>query len=117
MSRQRRLGEILVDLGVIDHADLDRVLAALERRHDHCKVGQVAREMGLISEEHILAALAVQMNLFPGIGLLTLQEILCSLLEPDLATPPETSRCRQSGGQCRGGLAPAHPPGQPVRSS
>ena len=32
--------------------------------------------MGLVTEEHILAALAVQMNLFPGVQRMTLQQIL-----------------------------------------
>jgi hypothetical protein len=32
--------------------------------------------MGLVNEEHILAALTVQMNLFPGVQEMTLQQIL-----------------------------------------
>ena len=32
--------------------------------------------MGLVGEEEILAALAVQMGLFPGVGRLTLRQIL-----------------------------------------
>jgi hypothetical protein len=38
--------------------------------------------MGLLSEEHILAALAVQMNLFPGIDRLNLPQVLSYLHAP-----------------------------------
>ena len=47
---------------------MERVLEAMQRRRRRQKFGQTARDMGLIDEEHILAALAVQMNLFPGVG-------------------------------------------------
>ncbi len=80
MHEQRKIGEILVDLGVIDETDVDRVLDALDRRYDQQKFGQVARDMGLLDEEHTLAALAVQMELFPGIDRCTLKEILHALL-------------------------------------
>jgi hypothetical protein len=83
---RKKLGEILVDLGVLTPADVDNVLAALQRRTRRQKFGQVARDMGLVEEEHILAALAVQMELFRGIGDLTLPEILRSLR--DNSTPP-----------------------------
>ena len=76
MSRRKKLGEILVDLKVLRAADVERVLHALGRRFDRQKFGEVARNMGLVSEEHILAALAVQMNLFPGIERMTLNQIL-----------------------------------------
>jgi hypothetical protein len=76
MHTEQKLGEILVRLKVLSRYDLDRVVQAMRRLGRRQKFGQLARAMGLITEEHILAALAVQMNLFPGIQRMTLQEIL-----------------------------------------
>ena len=76
MGTEQKLGEILVRLRVLNRIDLDRVMEALRRSERRQKFGQVARAMGLVTEEHILAALAVQMNLFPGVQRMTLQQIL-----------------------------------------
>jgi hypothetical protein len=84
---RKRLGEILVDLQVLTVAEVDRVLAAMRRRRDRAKFGQVAREMGLLREEHILAALAVQMQLFPNVSEMSLQRLLGRLSDP-IRTPP-----------------------------
>jgi hypothetical protein len=83
----RKLGEILVDLGVLKTPDVGRVLDALSRRLDRQKFGQMAQTMGLLREEHILAALAVQMDLFPGIERMSLGQILTSLQDPKPETP------------------------------
>ena len=88
MARQRKLGEILVDLKVLTEADVQRVLAAVQRRGQRKKFGEMAVEMGLAREEHILAALAVQMELFPGIDRMTLGQILTILQDPKPETPP-----------------------------
>jgi hypothetical protein len=77
---RKKLGEILVDLRLLLPRDVDRVLEALSRRRQRQKFGQIARDMGLVEEEHILAALAVQMELFPGINRLTLHQILDQLV-------------------------------------
>jgi hypothetical protein len=76
MHTEQKLGEILVRLKVLSRYDLDCVVQAMRRLGRRQKFGQLARAMGLITEEHILAALAVQMNLFPGIERMTLQQIL-----------------------------------------
>jgi hypothetical protein len=76
MRTEQKLGEILVRLKVLSHFDRDRVLEAMRRLGRRQKFGQMARAMGLITEEHILAALAVQMNLFPGVQRMTLREVL-----------------------------------------
>ena len=76
MRAEHKLGEILVRLKALNRIDLDRVMEALRRSERRQKFGQVARAMGLVGEEHILAALAVQMNLFPGIQRMTLEQIL-----------------------------------------
>lgn len=76
MRAEQKLGEILLHLKVLNRVDLDRVLETLRRSGRRQKFGQAARAMGLISEEHILAALAVQMNLFPGVEWMTLPQIL-----------------------------------------
>jgi hypothetical protein len=76
MHAEQKLGEILIRLKVLNRSDFDRVMEVLRRSERRQKFGQVARAMGLVTEEHILAALAVQMELFPGIHRMTLDEIL-----------------------------------------
>jgi hypothetical protein len=76
MTESRKLGEILVDLKVIQPSDVNRVLDAMQRRSRPHKFGQMAKDMGLIREEHILAALAVQMQLIAGISRMTMRQIL-----------------------------------------
>jgi hypothetical protein len=85
MGNRKKLGEILVDLKVLSPADVERVLSALCRRIDRQKFGEVARNMGLVTEEHILAALAVQMGLFRGIENWTLEDILTRLITSEEA--------------------------------
>jgi threonine synthase len=80
MRARKKLGEILTDLNVLSPAEVERILHALDRRFDRQKFGEVARNMGLVSEEEILAALAVQMDLFRGIEDWTLDEILNRLI-------------------------------------
>ncbi len=80
MGEHRRLGEVLVQLRVLSPGDVGRVLEALRRRHRRSKFGQVAQAMGLAREEQVLAALAVQMRLLPGIERLSLAEVLAALV-------------------------------------
>jgi hypothetical protein len=94
MRTHRKIGEILVDLGVMKSVDVDRVVSALSRRLDRQKFGQMAQTMGLIREEHILAALAVQMDLFPGIDKMSMGQVLRTLQDPKpepVANPPQES--------------------------
>lgn len=79
MTESRKIGEILVDLKVMRPTDVTRVLDAVRRRSRPHKFGQMAKDMGLIREEHILVALAVQMQLLAGISQMTLRQILESL--------------------------------------
>jgi hypothetical protein len=76
MRTEQKIGEILVRLKALKRFELDRVVEAMRRLEKRQKLGQVARAMGLVGEEHILAALAVQMNLFPGVQRMTLDQIL-----------------------------------------
>jgi hypothetical protein len=85
MRAPKKLGEILVDLKVLTPTEVERVLQALNRRVDRQKFGQVARDMGLIDEAHIWAALAVQMDLFPGVQFLNLGHVLRLLQTPEPA--------------------------------
>jgi hypothetical protein len=78
---RKKLGEILIDLGVLTPDQVDCVVGAMRRRRDRSKFGRVAREMGLVREEEILAALAVQMQMFPGIEHLSLSRLLRHLRE------------------------------------
>lgn len=80
---RKKLGEILVDLKVLQQEDVKRVLDALSRRADRLKFGQMALSMGLLREEHVLVALAVQMDLLPGIEQMSLPEILKALQSSD----------------------------------
>ncbi len=86
MQERRKIGDILVDLQVLTAAEVDRVVYALRRRGGQAKFGQVARDMGLLQETHILAALAVQMQLFPGIQDMSLKRLLNRLQDPFPAT-------------------------------
>jgi hypothetical protein len=94
MHDRKKLGEILVDLGVLTQAQVEQILWALHRRRDRAKFGRIAREMGLAAEEHILAAVAVQMQMFPGIQNLSLGRLLSWLQEPLPAGTPEQSKRR-----------------------
>jgi hypothetical protein len=94
---RKRLGEILVGLQVLTPAEIERVLEAMRRRRDRHKFGQVAREMGLLREEHILAALAVQMEMFPGIGDLSLARLLDRLQAPGEGAAGVRRSSRRSG--------------------
>jgi hypothetical protein len=87
---RRRLGDILVDLQVLTPAEVERVLDAMRRRPDQRKFGQVARDLGLLGEEHVLAALAVQLEMFPGIQGLSLRRLLERLQAP-LEAPAKTA--------------------------
>jgi len=82
MQDRKKLGEILVDLRILTAAEVERVLHALRLRRDHIKFGRLAREMGLLREEHILAALAVQMEMFPRISELSLRGLFDRLQQP-----------------------------------
>jgi hypothetical protein len=79
MRTDKKIGQILVELKVLNHFDIDRILESVRKRRRHQKFGQMARDMGLAREEEILAALAVQMELLPGIRRLTLKQILQQL--------------------------------------
>lgn len=87
MIRDRKFGEILMDLHVLSSRQVDLILEAMRRRRDRKKFGQVARDMGLLREEDILAALAVQMQLFPGVRDLSLPRILHRLQNLDSQAP------------------------------
>lgn len=76
MQTDPKLGEILLRLKVLNRIDRDRILETLKRGGRRQKFGQTARAMGLVNEEHIFAALAVQMKLIPGIEWMTLDQIL-----------------------------------------
>lgn len=86
MNDRKKIGDILIDLGVLTPAEVDDVLLAMRRRRDRVKFGRVAREMGLVREEHVLAALAVQMQMFPRIADLSLGRLLAQLSRPSAGT-------------------------------
>ncbi len=91
---RKKIGEILVDLKVLAPWDVERVLIALRRRGGLGKFGQVARDMGLIRDEHILAALAVQLELIPGGDDLRMSGLLRCLTDPAAPPPPRHTRAR-----------------------
>ena len=74
MRPERKLGEILVDLRVLTHAEVERVLQALRRRLDHPKFGQVARDMGLLREEHVWAEFQLASRLVCVGGLIMIHD-------------------------------------------
>src|SRR5437899_3044697 len=65
MTAQRWLGEILVELGVLTPLEAERVAAAQNRRGNPVKFGKLAKDLGMVDDEQILAALAVQMGVVP----------------------------------------------------
>ncbi len=79
MPSDKKIGEILVELKVLTRFDVERVLESVRQRRRPQKFGLMARDMGLAREEEILAALAVQMELLPGIRRLNLRQILQQL--------------------------------------
>ena len=85
MQSRAKLGEILVQLRALTPSDVPRILDALRRRHGRPKFGQTARAMGLVNEEQIMAALAVQMQLLPNISRMTLPQILQALQTTSVA--------------------------------
>lgn len=96
MHDSKKIGEILVGLGVLSPGQVEQVLGALRKRRDRTKFGRIAREMGLLGEEHILAAVAVQMRMFPGIQDLSLPRLLDQLLHPSVAAPPPSAPARRA---------------------
>lgn len=100
MNQRQRLGEILLALQVLTAGEIDCVVEAMRRRRDRRKFGEVARDMGLLREEHILAALAVQMEMFPGVRDLSMRGLLdrleastdIQLLTPARRRSPWSSR-------------------------
>lgn len=66
MSRLR-LGEILIQAGVLDRAGLDRALQE-QRRWGRGQLGQYLVQLGLVSEEMIVRALSMQCNI-PAVAL------------------------------------------------
>lgn len=95
MHERKKIGEILVDLQVLTEAQVERVLQAMRKRADGAKFGRVAREMGFLREEHILAALAVQLRMFPGIDQLSLNRLLDRLQEPSAVPEAGPTRTRR----------------------
>jgi hypothetical protein len=96
MLERDKLGSILVNLRVLTPAEVERVVQAMRRRRDQAKFGQVARDMGLLREEHILAALAVQMQLFPGIQDMSLNRVLSHLQDPCPPPAPVRTAARRN---------------------
>ncbi len=92
MLDRKRIGDILVELQVLTATEVDAVLYALRQRGDQTKFGQVARDMGLVRDEHILAALSVQMQLFPNVQTMSLRRLLGRLREPMGAPEPPARR-------------------------
>lgn len=91
MHDRKKIGEILVDLQVLSESQVEEILYALRKRADQAKFGRVGREMGHLREEHILAALAVQLQMFPGIQDLSLNRLLDRLQNPDVVSHPARS--------------------------
>lgn len=98
MLDRKRIGEVLAELGVLTPDEIERVLTAMRRRDDFAKFGQVAKDMGLTGEEEILAALAVQMELFKGACEMTLDHILRRLRDPIPSNPQPAQAARRKQG-------------------
>src|SRR5262245_48452165 len=87
MATHKRLGEILIDLGVMTPAEVERVAAAQDRRGDPVKFCQLAKELGLVTDEQILAALAVQMGAVPLNLQRSIRKVIGELKRPAPKSP------------------------------
>jgi hypothetical protein len=58
----KRLGELLMEQGVLDQEGLERALAERQKRGKGELLGEVLLSLGLIKEETLLSALQVQAN-------------------------------------------------------
>src|SRR6185312_10994995 len=58
VSRKKRLGEILVERGLLNHDTLNAVLPKMD--HEHQRLATVLLEQGLITEEQLAEALSQQ---------------------------------------------------------
>jgi hypothetical protein len=56
----KRLGELLVDTGVLDQEELQRALGEQQKRGKGELLGEVLEALGLIKEEALLSALRMQ---------------------------------------------------------
>lgn len=79
---RKKFGEILVGMGALSPVEVDRILTAMDRRVDPIKFGQLARKMGLINDEQILAALAVQIGLVSEGLQRDMRQVLGELAKP-----------------------------------
>lgn len=85
--REKKIGQILIEMGVLTPKEAARIAAGLDRRDDPIKFGQLAKKMGFATEEEILAALAVQMEVVP----LELQKNIRKVLHTLSDAPPPKS--------------------------
>lgn len=87
MTLENRLGEILVALGVLTPQEAERVATAQNRRGDSVKFGKLAKDLGMVSDEQILAALAVQMGVVPLHLQQSIRKVLGDLRGPAPKSP------------------------------
>ena len=69
LQRDRRIGEILLDAGLVDTKDIDRILAHAQRKDR--KFGESAVQLGLLRREELQRVLAYQFDypvMAPGNG-------------------------------------------------
>ncbi len=85
-SRKKRLGEILVDAGMITPDLIDDALAEQKKRNNGQKFGDILMDMGLITDGQIVTALCSQLG-YAEVNLATFQieeDILKLVEEPVL---------------------------------
>jgi len=58
-KKRKLIGEILIEIGIIDKNQLTRALA-LQREYSHWLIGEVLVKMGFVADTHIEEALARQ---------------------------------------------------------
>lgn len=97
MKRRKRLGEILVDSGLLTQAKLEEIIAA--QRESGMRLGKFVIEKGLLSEREIVNALAQQLRIqrfladdFP------VDQDLAALLTPAVAARTQMIPLRKDEG-------------------
>jgi type IV pilus assembly protein PilB len=83
-KKKMRLGEILIEQGILDQESLDRALA--RQKNDGGLLGEVLLKMGLVKEEDIVIALARQFNIpYLPVQNCEISSKIIKLVSPELA--------------------------------
>ncbi|WP_371818035.1 GspE/PulE family protein [Pseudoflavonifractor sp. MSJ-37] len=97
MSKNLRIGEILMERGYIDEAQMDQALA-YQKEHREMRVGQILIELGFVTESQVLEALAARLGLeIVNVGQLSVDLDAVALIPRELAEKQDLLAVSRSG--------------------